>query len=103
MIKFFKSHDPDNHFDVSDVLLQIPNDSNLDEICETFERFLKTMDKPHVLSLTNTPYLNGEQQIEQRWIMEVYLQCNPVLSMTGIESADTLYVNEFVDVDNNIN
>ena len=52
---------------------------------------------------TQVPYLNGEQQIEQRWIMEVYLQCNPVLSMTGIESADTLSVNEFVDVDNNIN
>jgi hypothetical protein len=41
MIKFYKSHDPENHFDVSDVLLQIPNDSNLDEICETFERFLR--------------------------------------------------------------
>ena len=41
MIKFYKSHDPDNQFDVSDVLLQIPNDSNLDEICETFERFLR--------------------------------------------------------------
>ena len=41
MIKFYKSHDPDNQFDVSDVLLQIPNDSNLDEICETFELFLR--------------------------------------------------------------
>jgi hypothetical protein len=41
MIKFYKSHDPDNHFDVSDVLLQISNDSTLDEICETFERFLR--------------------------------------------------------------
>ena len=41
MIKFYKSHDPDNHFDVSDVLLQISNDATLDEICETFERFLR--------------------------------------------------------------
>ena len=41
MIKFYKSHDPDNHYDVSDVLLQIPNNSTLDEICETFERFLR--------------------------------------------------------------
>ena len=40
MIKFYKSHDPDNHYDVSDVLLQISNDATLDEICETFERFL---------------------------------------------------------------
>jgi hypothetical protein len=40
MIKFFKSHDPDNHYDVSDVLLQMPNDSNLDDVLDTFERFL---------------------------------------------------------------
>ena len=40
MIKFFKSHDPDNHYDVSDVLMQLPNDSTLDEVCDTFERFL---------------------------------------------------------------
>lgn len=40
MIKFFKSHDPDNHFDVSDVLIQMPNDSNLDDVLDTFERFL---------------------------------------------------------------
>ena len=40
MIKFYKSHDPDNHFDVSDVLLQIPNDSTLDDVLDTFERFL---------------------------------------------------------------
>ena len=40
MIKFFKSHDPENHFDVSDVLIQVPNGSNLEELCETFERFL---------------------------------------------------------------
>lgn len=40
MIKFFKSHDPDNRFDVSDVLMQLPNDSTLDEVCDTFERFL---------------------------------------------------------------
>ena len=40
MIKFFKSHDPDNHFDVSDVLIQVSNESNLEELCETFERFL---------------------------------------------------------------
>ena len=40
MIKFFKSHDPDNQFDVSDVLIQVSNESNLEELCETFERFL---------------------------------------------------------------
>ena len=40
MIKFFKSHDPENHFDVSDVLIQVSNESNLEELCETFERFL---------------------------------------------------------------
>ena len=40
MIKFFKSHDPDNHFDVSDVLIQMSNDSTLDEVLDTFERFL---------------------------------------------------------------
>lgn len=48
------------------------------------------------------PFLNGEQQVEQRWILEIYLQCNPVLSMTGIESATDLDVSEVVDVDNNI-
>jgi len=40
MIKFYKSHDPDNQFDVSDVLIQLPNDSNLDDVLDTFERFL---------------------------------------------------------------
>ena len=40
MIKFFKSHDPDNQFDVSDVLMQLPNDSTLEDVCDTFERFL---------------------------------------------------------------
>ena len=40
MIKFYKSHDPANHYDVSDVLLQMPNDSNLDNVLDTFERFL---------------------------------------------------------------
>jgi len=40
MIKFYKSHDPDNQFDVSDVLIQVSNESNLEELCETFERFL---------------------------------------------------------------
>ena len=40
MIKFYKSHDPTNHFDVSDVLLQMPNDSTIDEVMDTFERFL---------------------------------------------------------------
>ena len=40
MIKFYKSHDPDNQFDVSDVLIQLPNDSTLDDVLDTFERFL---------------------------------------------------------------
>ena len=40
MIKFYKSHDPDNHYDVSDVLIQMSNDSTLDEVLDTFERFL---------------------------------------------------------------
>ena len=40
MIKFYKSHDPDNHYDVSDVLIQVPNDSTLDDVLDTFERFL---------------------------------------------------------------
>lgn len=48
------------------------------------------------------PFLNGEQQVEQRWILEIYLQCNPVLSITGIESATDLDVSGVVDVDNNI-
>lgn len=49
------------------------------------------------------PFLNGEQQVEQRWILEVYLQCNPVITMTGIESSTTASVTGIVDVDNNIN
>lgn len=41
MIKFFKSHDPDNPHDIADVLFQIPNDAPLDEAIETFEAFLR--------------------------------------------------------------
>ena len=40
MIKFYKSHDPENHFDVSDVLIQLPYNSTLDDVLDTFERFL---------------------------------------------------------------
>lgn len=28
------------------------------------------------------PFLNGEQQIEERWVVDVWMQCNPVLSVT---------------------
>jgi hypothetical protein len=40
MIAFNKTPDPDNHYDVSDVLIQLPNDSTLDDVLDTFERFL---------------------------------------------------------------
>ena len=40
MIKFYKSHDETNHYDVSDVLIQLPNDSTLEDVLENFELFL---------------------------------------------------------------
>jgi hypothetical protein len=40
MIAFNKTPDPDKHYDVSDVLIQLPYDSTLDEVLDTFERFL---------------------------------------------------------------
>lgn len=41
MIKFFKSHDPDNKFDKSDVLLQTGNQATIEDLTEMFEGFLK--------------------------------------------------------------
>jgi len=40
MIKFYKSHEPENRHDVSDVLIQVPNDSSLADVLENFELFL---------------------------------------------------------------
>jgi hypothetical protein len=40
MIKFFKSHDPDNPHDRTDVLLQIDNQASIDDMVEMFEEFL---------------------------------------------------------------
>ena len=40
MIKFYKSKDPNNHYDISDVLIQTENDVNLEDLLDTFERFL---------------------------------------------------------------
>lgn len=38
------------------------------------------------------PFLNGEQQIERRWSMDVVLQAKPVVT-TGQDFADTLSIN----------
>lgn len=40
MIKFFKSHDPDNKYDRTDVLLQTDNEASIDDLLEMFEEFL---------------------------------------------------------------
>jgi hypothetical protein len=44
-----------------------------------------------------TPYENGEQQIEQRWTLDVLLQYNPVVT-TSMQSATSLDLG-IVDVD----
>ena len=41
MIKFYKSHDPDNKYDRTDVLLQTDNQASIDDLVEMFEEFLK--------------------------------------------------------------
>lgn len=43
------------------------------------------------------PFLNGEQQIEQRWIIDAVLQCNPVVTVP-LQYADALTI-ELVEVD----
>lgn len=40
MIKFYKSHDPANQYDKTDVLLQINNEASLADLTEMFEEFL---------------------------------------------------------------
>lgn len=40
MIKFFKSHDPDNKYDRTDVLLQIDNQASIEDLLVMFEEFL---------------------------------------------------------------
>lgn len=41
MIKFFKSHDPDNQYDKTDVLIQTNNGASIADLTEMFEEFLK--------------------------------------------------------------
>jgi len=43
MIKFYKSHDPDNPHDISDILHQIPNDVSLEKLLEFTEYFIRAI------------------------------------------------------------
>jgi len=36
------------------------------------------------------PFINGEQQYEERWVVDCYMQCNPVITLRGQQFADEL-------------
>ncbi len=40
MIQFIKTTDPENKYDVSDVIFKLTNDSSIDDMLQEFERFL---------------------------------------------------------------
>jgi len=43
------------------------------------------------------PFLNGEQQIERRWMVQAHVQCNPIVTVTQ-DFADELVVG-LIDID----
>lgn len=40
MIQFIKTQDPENKFDVSEVIFKLSNDSSYNDLIQEFERFL---------------------------------------------------------------
>lgn len=40
MIQFVKTPEPDNKYDVSEVIFKMSNDSSIDDLLQEFERFM---------------------------------------------------------------